>query len=45
LSFTSAILWTTLTVAVWYLTGDLLGVALGSQLPASGAPPVIGIGC
>jgi peptide/bleomycin uptake transporter len=44
LFFTSAIPWTTLTVAVWYLTGDSLGVALGFQLPASDAPPVISIG-
>ena len=44
LLFTSAVLWTVVVVAVWYLFGDALGSALGFQFAEEGAAPIIGLG-
>ena len=44
LLFTSAVLWTVIVVAVWYLFGEALGSALGFQFAEEGAAPIIGLG-
>jgi len=40
----SAIIWSAIGVAFWFVFGDDLGVALGFNLPAEDADPVIGLG-
>ena len=42
LFFWSAVLWTAVVMAVWYLVGDQLGAAIGLPPAAEGAPPIIG---
>ncbi|MFD1328926.1 peptide antibiotic transporter SbmA [Mycoplana ramosa] len=42
--FLSALLWTAVTVAFWYLFGDSLGTALGLPPLAEGQQPPIGLG-
>lgn len=44
LFFLSAVVWTALAVALWYLAGDRMGIALGFDIPLKDADPVIGIG-
>ncbi|MDC1351263.1 peptide antibiotic transporter SbmA [Oceanospirillaceae bacterium] len=42
--FISLIGWASLCIAVWYGWGDQLGTALGFELPAEDAEPVLGLG-
>jgi peptide/bleomycin uptake transporter len=43
LFFLSALLWTIVTIAVWYLFGSRLEEAFGVPMPAPDAEPVIGV--
>jgi peptide/bleomycin uptake transporter len=42
--FLSLVLWAGLCIGVWYGLGDQLGAAIGFQLPAEDAEPVLGLG-
>ncbi|MGB0446591.1 MAG: peptide antibiotic transporter SbmA [Pseudomonadales bacterium] len=42
--FISALIWSVVAVTLWYMYGDAMGGALGFQLPAEDAAPVIGLG-
>ncbi|NEX22943.1 peptide antibiotic transporter SbmA [Thiorhodococcus mannitoliphagus] len=44
LFFTTALGWAAISILVWYWLGDSLGAAMGFQIPAPDAAPVIGIG-
>ncbi|MCB1760248.1 MAG: peptide antibiotic transporter SbmA [Gammaproteobacteria bacterium] len=44
LYFLSALIWASIVVTFWYLSGDGLGRLLGFDLPEGEADPVIGIG-
>ena len=43
LFFTSAILWTIVSIGLWYGGADYLGAAIGLPQPAADAVPVIGV--
>ena len=42
--FISALIWSVVTVTLWYMYGDAMAAVLGFQLPAEDAEPVIGLG-
>ena len=42
--FISALIWSVVTVTLWYMYGDAMAAVLGFQLPAEDAAPVIGLG-
>ncbi|MCP4880712.1 MAG: peptide antibiotic transporter SbmA [Gammaproteobacteria bacterium] len=42
--FLSVLLWSAISIGAWYGYGDTLGLMLGFNLPAEGAPPIIGLG-
>lgn len=44
LFFLSALIWTSIVVAFWYLSGDGLGLWFGFDLPEGEMDPVIGVG-
>ncbi len=44
LFFLSALIWTSIVVAFWYLSGDGLGLWFGFDLPEGEIDPVIGVG-
>jgi peptide/bleomycin uptake transporter len=41
--FISAVVWTVVTIAIWYLFGDQIGHAFGVTVPPVGTEPVIGV--
>jgi peptide/bleomycin uptake transporter len=42
--FISALIWSVVTITLWYMYGDAMAAVLGFQLPAEDAAPVIGLG-
>ena len=44
LFFISALIWSVVTVTLWYMYGDAMAAVFGFQLPAEDAAPVIGLG-
>lgn len=42
--FISALIWSVVTVTLWYMYGDAMAAFFGFQLPAEDAAPVIGLG-
>ena len=42
--FISALIWSVVTITLWYMYGDAMAAVLGFQLPADDAAPVIGLG-
>ena len=44
LFFLSALIWTAIVVAFWYLLGDDIGRWLGFNLPDGETEPIIGVG-
>lgn len=43
LFFSSAVIWTILSIALWYIFAENLGAVFGMGPPAADAPPVIGV--